>query len=76
MGFLDDLNKQAGGSCKVARWLKEIDPKYRAEIEQAMAGDFPSRIMWRVIVQRDGLVFSDSVFARHRKGECSCGLQG
>ncbi len=77
MGFLDDLQQFASRNpCKVARWLDTIDDDYRKEIGQAVAEKFPSKTIWRVIVQREGIVFSDNVFARHVKGECSCGIQG
>ena len=75
MGFMDDLKAVSEQErCKVGRWLDTIDETYRAEVEQACEEGFPSRVIWRVIVQRDGMLFSESVFLRHRKGECGCGF--
>jgi hypothetical protein len=77
MGFMDDLRATSrNGECKVARWLDTLDKNYRAEVVEAVGSEYPSKTIWRVIVNRDGMVFSESVFARHRKGECGCGLQG
>ncbi len=76
MGFIDDLRVMSQQErCKVGRWLDTLDETYRGEVEQAIVEQFPSKTMWRVIVNRDGIVFSESVFARHVKGECSCGIQ-
>lgn len=76
MGFLDDLRAISEQErCKVGRWLDTLATEYREEVEQAIVERFPSKTMWRVIVNRDGIVFSESVFARHVKGECSCGIQ-
>lgn len=76
MGLMDDLQAVANApGCKVARWLNTLDSKYRAEVLEAVASEYPSKTIWRVIVNRDGIVFSESVFARHRKGECGCGIQ-
>ncbi len=75
MGFMDDLKAVSGVEpCKVGRWLETIDDLYRAEVLQACEEGFPSKTIWRVIVNREGQVFSDSVFLRHRKGECGCEL--
>lgn len=77
MSFMDDLRAISRSSeCKVARWLDTLKPDYRAEVVEAVRSEYPSKTIWRVIVNRDGMVFSESVFARHRKGECGCGLQG
>jgi len=77
MPLMDDLRAiSRNGECKVARWLGTLEPGYRDEVVEAVGSDYPSRTIWRVIVNRDGMVFSESVFARHRKGECGCGLQG
>lgn len=76
MGFLDDLNSEmAGRICKIQRWLDTLEGEYGDEVREAVNGDYPSKTVWRVIVQREGVIFSESAFARHKKGECSCGIQ-
>jgi len=77
MGLMDDIKSVSmSAGCKVATWIAGLDKSYRAEVLEALASDFPSRTIWRVIVAREGMVFSESVFSRHRKGECGCGIQG
>lgn len=75
-GFLEQLQAEVAATpkCKVQRWLDSIKADYRNEILDACAGDYPSSSIWRVIVAREGLIFSQSVFARHRKGLCTCGI--
>jgi len=76
MKFLEELNALSVESkCKVQRWFDSLDSDYVGEIKDAMAEGFPSKTIWRVIVNREGMIFSESVFARHRKGECGCGIQ-
>ena len=76
MGFLDDVRDLTDSQCKVARWLNTLDDEYRSEVLEAIGAGYPAKTIWRVIVNREGMVFSESVFARHRKGECGCELQG
>ena len=77
MSFMDELQALTNqGQCKVSRWLNKQTDTYRTEILLAIASGYASKTIWQVIVNRDGMVFSESVFARHRKGECCCGIQG
>ena len=78
MGLLEDVAAAAYPTqdCKMGRWLAEQTPKYRAEIEEALASDFASNTIWRVLTKKHGSVMSASVFVKHREGRCCCGVQG
>lgn len=58
--------------CKFGRWLDDLDPKYRAEIEEVLVADFPSNTIWRVLFSKDPSMSSAQVFVKHREGRCVC----
>lgn len=78
MGLLDDIAAAAKPVqyCKTGRWLADQTPKYRAEIEDALASDYSTNTIWRVLTAKHGQVMSASVFAKHRERRCCCGIQG
>lgn len=76
MGLLDDLRQATENNrCKVQRWLDTLSEQDRKELDDAFTEGYPAKTIWRVIVKREGPIFSDSVFGRHYRGECGCGIQ-
>lgn len=61
--------------CKMGRWLTEQTPEYQAEIREALASDFASNTIWRVLTAKHGVVVSASVFVKHRERRCCCVVQ-
>lgn len=74
MGLIEDIAAISKSSqpCKFGRWLAEQDPKYQVEVQEALAAEFPTNIIWRVLIGKHGQFCSASVFARHRSRGCGC----
>lgn len=77
MAFLDELAAATNPVqvCKMGRFLAEQTSKYRAEVEEALASEFASNTIWRVLTSKHGNVVSASVLAKHRERRCCCVVQ-
>lgn len=75
MGLIDEVAAASKPiqECKFGRWLGEQSETYRVEVGKALGSEYPTNVIWRVLVGKHGQFVSASVFARHRDGRCACG---
>jgi hypothetical protein len=74
MGLLDEIAtvNQGVTVCKFGRWFEVQDPKYQAELADALNSEFPTNTIWRVLISKHGRFVSAQAFAKHRHQRCAC----
>ena len=62
-----------GPNCSVGITLGGLQPKYRQEVEEAMADMTIFSTIIEQLLEEDGMTVGASAIQRHRRGTCMCG---
>lgn len=62
-----------GPNCSVGTTLGGLQPKYRAEVQEAMADPTIFSTIIEQLLEEDGISVGATAIQRHRRGKCMCG---